>query len=122
MYEYSAKCDNVVDGDTVDLTVDLGFGVFRKDRFRLNGLNAPELHSTDTKERESGKKSKTRLEQLALGKTITVRTFQDKQEKYGRYLAELWDMSSTDKTQWVNFNKILLDEGFAKPYDGGKRT
>ena len=64
MYIYSAKCLKVVDGDTIDARVDLGFDTFKKIRIRLVGINAPESRTRDLEEKERGLAAKARVKQL----------------------------------------------------------
>jgi micrococcal nuclease len=90
IYIYQAELIRVVDGDTVDLIIDLGFDTSRKERFRLYGIDAPEMR---TKE---GKEAKAWLwEVLQPLETIYVQTIQlstkAKRDKYGRFLAVLYD-------------------------------
>jgi len=122
MYEYQAKIERVIDGDTVVATVDLGFSTFRQETFRLYGINAPEIHSKDAAEKAAGLKTKARLEEMiAYGGTtpVTIKTKKDDQEKYGRYLAEI-EVTRKDGSV-VNCNKALVAESLAKEYFGGKR-
>jgi micrococcal nuclease len=92
MFSYAAKLIEVIDGDTVDLLVDLGFGIHVKERFRLYGIDAPEMPT------EEGKIAKAYLESI-LGTAIElyvatrkmIRRPQEKTDKYGRYLAVLYD-------------------------------
>jgi micrococcal nuclease len=92
MFSYQAKLIEVIDGHTVDLLVDLGFGVHVKERFRLYGIDAPEMPT------EAGKIAKAYLESI-LGTAIElyvatrkmIRRPQEKTDKYGRYLAVLYD-------------------------------
>lgn len=92
MFSYQAKLIEVIDGDTVDLLVDLGFGIHVKERFRLYGIDAPEMPT------EAGKIAKAYLESI-LGTAIELyvatrkmtRRPQEKTDKYGRYLAVLYD-------------------------------
>lgn len=124
MYQYAATCERVVDGDTLDLMMDLGCKVFLRERVRLYGLNTPELHSSDPVERAAAQKAKLRLESLVGGKKLRIDTFKDKQEKYGRYLANVYVLGDTllpPLAVPILVNKILLDEGLGQPYDGGKR-
>jgi len=110
MYEYRAKVVRVVDGDTVDFRVELGFHISLEDRFRLYGIDAPERNSKDPEQRELAKKATGRLrELLPEGKEVTIRTLKDRREKYGRYLACVYSDGV-----WVE--QILLDEGLAKVY------
>ena len=119
MYEYKAKLIKVVDGDTVDAMIDCGFSVFRKERIRLEGINAPESRTRDKKEKKRGLAAKARLKELIKeGKNqFIVRTSIDKKGKYGRLLGILYQDTSYTK----DYNQILLEEGHATYYDGGKR-
>jgi len=88
MYEYKAKLIKVVDGDTVDAMIDCGFSVFRKERIRLRGINAPESRTRDKEEKKLGLAAKARLKELIKeGKNeFMVKTSIDKKGKYGRLL------------------------------------
>lgn len=121
MYEYSAKIVKVVDGDTVDAHVDLGFDVGVNIRFRLYGINAPEIHSKDPAEKTAGLATMNRLIALAEGKLVSIKTHRDAKEKFGRYLAELYPWLDPKAVPDKSINQILVDEGLAKPYFGGKR-
>ncbi len=100
-YKYRAEVVRVVDGDTVDAEVDLGFDVRLSARFRLLGINAPEKNT------DAGKKSLARLaELLPVGSSVVVQTTKDKKEKYGRYLG-------TFLIGGKSVNQQLVDEGFA---------
>lgn len=110
MYEYRATVIRVVDGDTVWLSVDLGFDVHRNDSFRLAGINAPETSTSE------GKVAKDWLiSLLAPGTAVTVHTVKDHREKYGRYLATLLLADE-------NLNDLAVKSGHAVPYSGGPRT
>lgn len=109
MYEYQAFPIHVVDGDTVDLRVDLGFGIARTDRFRLYGINTPELHAKDPLERERAVAAQVCLTTLLGPGPVVVQTFKDKQEKYGRYLARILVGS-------LDVNAELLRRGHGIPY------
>jgi micrococcal nuclease len=91
-YFYNAKVIKVVDGDTLDLLIDLGFGSFRKERIRLagpdcKGFNAPEVRG---EEKEEGLKAKDILiEKFNLNPNVVIETFQGK-GKYGRYIASVF--------------------------------
>jgi len=112
MYDYACKVSRVIDGDTLDLEVDLGMDVRVMTRVRLNGIDAPEMNTPE------GKQAKKFVEDWvsaygALG--LEVDTIKDKKEKYGRYLAELYGGSR-------HLNADLVAHDHAKPYDGGKRV
>jgi|TARA_R110001592_G_scaffold116235_1_gene317464 micrococcal nuclease len=117
MYEYKAKVTRVVDGDTVDLLIDVGFNIHIKERARLYGIDAPESRTRDLEEKKRGLASKARLIEIleSFGDTIVVKTSIDK-GKYGRLLAELL---SQDGDQ--NANQMLISEGHATEYFGGKK-
>jgi micrococcal nuclease len=102
-YIYKAEVVKIVDGDTVDLLVDLGFGIKFKQRFRLYGINAPEMRG-ETK--EAGKISKVYLQELIEEQTLFIQTFKDKQGKYGRYLATLFLGD-------ICINDIMVKNGYA---------
>lgn len=88
MYEYKAKIVKVVDGDTVDIDVDLGFGIwYRNQRVRLYGIDTPESRTRDKVEKQYGLMAKEFLK-AALGKESTLRTHKDATGKFGRILGE----------------------------------
>ena len=109
-YQYRAEITNVVDGDTVDAEVDLGFSAMLKMRLRLWGINAPEMRGASA---EAGREAKARLRFLVetAGNVLTIRTHKDRQDKYGRYLAELCVPGATR-----TINQQLVDEGHAVEY------
>lgn len=112
MYEYRAKLIKVIDGDTVDLDIDLGFNVhINPMRFRLAGLNAPEKNSKNVAERAAAATASATLEALLKDSPLVVKTEKDSQEKYGRYLANIWV-----GTLCVNVEMIRL--GHATAYNG----
>ena len=111
MYEYRARVTRVIDGDTVEAEIDLGFHVTFTVTLRLAGINAPETKGTD---RPRGLAATRYLDSLITDLTggtreLTVRTQKDVTEKYGRYLAVL---ISGD----VNLNDRMLADGHAVPF------
>lgn len=114
MYQYAAKVTHVVDGDTVDLTVDLGFMVSILQRFRLAGINAPEM-KLDTL--EAGKASKAHLEALlADAQQGIIRLDSAGKDKYGRWVAQLYYVS-TATGQTVDVSAQMIADGFAVVYN-----
>lgn len=109
-YTYRAEVTNVVDGDTIDVLWDLGAGTIRKERLRLYGINAPEMHGESA---DAGRAAKTRLRDLCFlaGNVIIMRTHKDRREKFGRYLAEIAAPGATR-----TINQQLVDEGHAVRY------
>ena len=112
MYKYNAKVTRVVDGDTVDALVDLGFDTWKKVRIRMMGLNAPESRTRDLEEKKKGLAAKDRLKELLISDTFILQSHGV--GKYGRCLGELF-------VNEVNVNKKLIEEGHAVEYYGGKR-
>ena len=107
MYTYRVSLDRVVDGDTVDLWVDLGFRLTARLRFRLAGIDAPEMRG---KTHAAGVAAKNRLRSLSIaaGHGLTVAT--EKTGKWGRWLATLYDADGN------SLNQRMIDEGHAQPY------
>lgn len=111
MYEYRAIIRSIHDGDTFRADVDLGFGVWISDMaFRMNRINAPELVKTDPR----GRASRDHLASLIpIGSEVIVVTQKDKEEKYGRMLADVYVDNPS-----AAINDIMVEEGFAKYWDG----
>ena len=105
-YLYKAVVTKIVDGDTVDLLVDCGFNIIRKERIRFYGVDAWE---TRGEERERGLLAKQFVEEvIPVGSEVMVRTGKE-QGKFGRYLGEIF---VDDKS----LNEMLLEEGHAELY------
>ena len=117
MYEYAVKeVVKIIDGDTVDITIDLGFDISVLKRVRLAGIDAPEIHSKDAVEKQLGNEATARLTELLKDKKIVVETeLTDSTEKYGRVLGWFF----VDKN---SINDQLVNEGYAWKYDGGTRV
>ena len=115
MFEYNAVVVKVVDGDTVDVDIDLGFSVWlKKQRVRLYGLDTPESRTRDKEEKKYGLLAKAKvLEHCPIGSKIKVKTQKGKSKgKYGRILGELISEKS------VNVNKFLIDNNYGVDYHG----
>ena len=108
LYHYNAEVTRVVDGDTIDAFIDLGFDMHSKQRVRLYGINTPEVRTRNLEEKKAGLAASARLNELlnANKNRCVIRTSLDKKGKYGRLLAEIF----LDKE---NINKLLLSEGHA---------
>ena len=118
MYEYKAIVRRVVDGDTVDVTLDLGFDILYNNRIRLHGINAPESRTSDPEEKVRGLAAKDRVKELCpVGSAVTIKTIKDERGKFGRILGEIWL-----ETLPGSVNEILVKEGHAVEYFGGSRT
>ena len=117
-YIYRGKLERVVDGDTIDALIDVGFDIWVKKRIRYKGIDTWESRTRDLAEKKKGLAAKERLDQLITnteGK-IVVKTELDKKGKYGRILGVIWDEGKKK-----NFNNMLVAEGHAVKYEGGKR-
>jgi micrococcal nuclease len=117
-FVYNAFVTRVVDGDTVDVDIDLGFGIwFRNQRIRLRGVDTPEFRTSDPLEKQFGTLAKEIVEALCpVGGSVLLETTLDDKGKFGRILGTIW---VEDKT--LNLNQFLIDERFAVPYTGQNR-
>ena len=121
MYEYKAHVNRVVDGDTVDVDIDLGFGIVLTDeRVRIMGIDTPESRTSDKVEKVFGLASKERLKEI-LGKTTTLKTFaakdgEDMKGKFGRILGDFISEDGRLVTE------ILIEEGHAVKYHGQNKA
>jgi len=121
MYEYKVKITRVVDGDTVDAELQLGFNIIYKERIRLMGIDTPESRTRNKVEKKLGLKSKARLKELISEHkgNIILRTSKEGKGKFGRILGSL---VVADNGVEVNLNDILIAEGHARSYFGGKKN
>ena len=115
-YNYDVEITRVVDGDTVDVMIDLGFKTHVKRRVRMHGINAPEFRTRDLEEKERGLASKKKLVELLEDKKVVMKSLGV--GKYGRVLGELF---VEKEDELININQTLVKEGFAKEYFSGKR-
>ena len=121
-YIYRAKLDRVVDGDTIDALIDVGFDIWFKKRIRFMGLDTWESRTRDLEEKKKGKLAKERTRQLLEEVSSKPGYFRLKSHglgKYGRVLGEIFIMDKDGK-QW-SVNETLITEGHAYVYDGGKK-
>ena len=118
MYTYFVKSvDRIVDGDTIDISIDLGFDLTKKERVRLAGIDTPEKRTKNPKEKEMGYQATEFLEMHLMEATrLTVKT--EKDGKYGRMLGWLY---KTDEDT-TSINQIMIDKGYAWAYDGGTKV
>ena len=120
---YSAVVGRVVDGDTLDLTLDLGFSIYHHARVRLAGIDTPESRTRRLKEKALGLAAKARLKEIVRGvvpgkrgkKIVYIQTSLDGKGKFGRILGSLWINNQ-------NVNDMLQSEGHARPYYGGGKS
>ena len=117
------KINRVVDGDTIDVTIDLGFDLYKKERVRVAGVDTPEKRTRDLEEKALGIDAtvwlKSKLEETIKGdEELTVRTeLKGGVGKYGRLLGWLY-VGDTD----ISLNEQMITEGYAHAYDGGTKN
>ena len=113
-YSYRVKkVTKIVDGDTIDVLLDMGFDILYQQRVRLFGIDTPESRTRDLEEKKYGLLSKYFLKaELSLGKKITVKTYKgDETGKFGRILGDIW-------IDGKSVNQKMCDKGYAVPYYG----
>lgn len=116
MFEYPCKVIKVVDGDTVDVDIDLGFGVWlRKQRIRAYGIDTPESRTRDLEEKKYGKAAKAYLKQHLNEGPVILRTQKDGKGKFGRILGEFI-------VNDVNINQKMIREHHAVAYHGQSKS
>jgi len=111
MYEYNCKVKRVVDGDTVDVVIDLGFDIHFATRVRLYGMDTPESRTRNKDEKVRGYMSKDFLEEWMEKDDVIIRTRRDKKGKFGRVLGEMI-------VRGENVNKLMIKECLAVEYYG----
>ena len=116
------EINRVVDGDTIDVTIDLGFDLFKKERVRVAGVDTPEKRTRDLEEKELGIEAtnwlKEKLDGAISGNDdLVIRTeLVGGMGKYGRLLGWLYIGDSE-----LSLNELMIDEGYAWSYDGGTK-
>ena len=116
LYHYRAKVRRVVDADTIDVILDLGFDLHMEARIRFAGINAPESRTRDLVEKQKGLESKRFVEDwLGNCDAVIVQTQLDKKGKFGRILGNILN------GEGACLNDEMISLGHATPYDGGKR-
>ena len=112
MYEYRCKLVKVIDGDTIDVDIDLGFGVWlKKERVRLVGIDTPESRTRDLEEKKYGLAAKEFLIKWTGAGELRLKTQKDTTGKFGRILGELWTFDT-------NINQKMIEEHHAVAYEG----
>jgi micrococcal nuclease len=123
-YVYRCIVTRVVDGDTCDVSIDLGFDCWIKDRVRLIGIDTPESRTRNKKEKALGLAAKARLKELLKvasdipgkrgKKQVYLQTSKEGKGKFGRILGSIW-------VNGQNVNDVLVSENHARPYFGGSK-
>jgi len=116
MYEYNAVVTRIIDGDTVDVNIQLGFDVvLYKQRVRLYGIDTPESRTRDKEEKVRGLLSKAYVqEKCPINSTIRLRSYD--RGKFGRILGDIYELDSD-----ISINQKMCNEGYAVPYSGGNK-
>ena len=120
MYEYYVrKVENVVDGDTIDVIIDLGFDILFASRVRLAGIDTPESRTSDKAEKVLGLEAKEYLKKaLKDAKSVVIKTEKmDSSEKYGRILGWVYINGDT-----VSLNDMMINDGYAWGYLGDTKV
>ena len=118
-YFYNAELKRIVDGDTVDVEIDLGFKVMTRTRIRVYGIATPETRTRDLTERARGIEAKNMFKHLKklFGPKVFLASYGT--GKYGRTLGDLW--FQVDAKHWINYSQLMVGEGLAEPYLGENR-
>jgi len=128
-YQFPVVITRIVDGDTVDARIDMGFKIVYEERIRLLGLDTPESFTSNKKEKVLGLAAKYRIKELIAEanvlpkkrgkKDVVLKTSKHGKGKFGRILGEIWINANTG--EGLNVNKALIDEGHARWYMGGSK-
>ena len=121
-YIYRGKLERVVDGDTIDALIDVGFDIWIKKRIRYSGIDTWESRTRDLAEKAKGLEAKARNKELLMEVSSKPGYFRLKSfgvGKYGRILGEIYIEDKEGKQ--YNINKTLISEGHAYVYEGGKK-
>ena len=113
-YVYRAKVLSVYDGDTITVSLDLGLSIEVKAKCRLLGIDTPEIRTKSAAEKKAAYTARDRVRDLILDKTVILHSVA-KPDKYGRLLVKVWAEDGSC------VNQLLIDEGLAREYDGGKK-
>ena len=116
MFEYSCKLIKVIDGDTIDIDIDLGFGVWlRNQRIRMYGIDTPESRTRDLDEKKYGLAAKAFLTEMLDDSHLTLKTHKDERGKFGRILGEIW---RTTNFADQSINNYMIEKHHAVAYHG----
>jgi micrococcal nuclease len=114
MFTYNCKIIRVVDGDTVEVNIDLGFSICIKTSVRIAGIDAPETRTRDLTEKSYGMRAKAIVEKwFEENNNLIIRT--EKEDKYGRYLGYFYSGE-------ICLNEYLLDNRYVWQYNGGTKV
>ena len=117
LFFYKCICNKVIDGDTIEALIDLGFGMFIKKIIRLARIDTPEKNSKDELEKRASLKVKAYVTDLMLNKEFYISTKKLKFDKYDRYLGEVY----RQKDDKESLSDTLINKKFCRLYDGSKK-
>jgi len=121
MYEYSCEVKRVVDGDTMDVILDLGFDILYFSRVRLGGIDTPESRTRDLDEKARGKLAKAFLQECIKKKKVVLKTrLKDSRGKFGRIIADVWVEFENGSMQ--NVNELMIKEYHAVKYNAENKA
>ena len=115
MYTYKIKIDRIIDGDTIDVIIDLGFKIYINKRIRMYGINAAETRTKNLVEKAKGMEAKKWLIKFLKNKELNLLTEKDASGKYGRVLGTIFAAG-------VNVNKEMIDLKLASEYYGKSKV
>lgn len=119
MYEYECLIRRIVDGDTVDVDIDLGFDTWlHNQRIRLSNIDAPEVRTRDLEEKAAGLESSAFVESLlpvGSKQILLSREYQAERGKYGRIIGT-FRVYDAPADNWTTLSELMIKEGFAEPY------
>tara|TARA_Y100001938_G_scaffold149834_1_gene238202 strand:- start:2017 stop:2424 length:408 start_codon:yes stop_codon:yes gene_type:complete len=116
MFEYRCKLIKVIDGDTIDIDIDLGFGVWLKNqRIRMYGIDTPESRTRDLEEKKYGLAAKHFLTEMLDDSHLILKTHKDERGKFGRILGEVW---RTTNYADQSINDYMIEKHYAVAYHG----
>ncbi len=123
-YWYTAKVLKVIDGDTLDVMIDLGFNIHHKARIRLYGVNTPESRTKDLAEKDLGLKAKQfTTDWTVRHQQVFINTIAGKDDKYGRILARVYSDKDISSEKTACLNSDIVSTGYAREYYGvGDKT